>query len=204
MSDFPPDGSPQGPWSPGPAGPPPLPPSGSGPPPPAPGYPPSGPAGTYPPGYPPSPGYPPGPGAAPGYGYPPGPGAAPGYGYPPGPGAAPGYGYGGYPRQIEHPQGTTVLVLGIVSVVVCQLTAPFAWSMGSKALKEIDANPGVYSNRSSVAVGRIMGIIMSGVLALMVAFFGLAIVLAVVGESSSESEIRPLEDAVTVVSVVGR
>ena len=49
---------------------------------------------------------------------------APGY-QPYGPGR-----YGGY----EHPQGTTILVLGILSLVVCGILGPIAWSMGSKAL----------------------------------------------------------------------
>ncbi|HEY3482639.1 MAG TPA: hypothetical protein VGL02_27450 [Streptomyces sp.] len=47
--------------------------------------------------------------------YPPGPPGPPyGYGYPP-----PGYG-------VEHPQGTTVLVLGILSLVICGVLGPFA------------------------------------------------------------------------------
>ena len=63
----------------------------------------------------------------------------------------------GYPR--EHPKGTTVLVLGICSLVVCGLLGPFAWSMGSSTLEEIDENPMAYTNRSTVQVGRICGII---------------------------------------------
>ena len=50
---------------------------------------------------------------------------------------APYSGYGGY----EHPQGTTILVLGILSLVVCQLLGPVAWVMGNNAIAEIDRNP---------------------------------------------------------------
>ena len=47
------------------------------------------------------------------------------------------YGYG---ATMEHAQGTTILVLGILSLVICGILGPFAWSMGNKALKEIDAD----------------------------------------------------------------
>lgn len=83
--------------------------------------------------------------------YPPPPspyGQGPQYGYPP-----PGYG-------VEHPQGTTVLVLGILSLVVCGILGPFAWSMGNKALAEIDAAPpGYFRNRGNIAAGRICGMV---------------------------------------------
>jgi phosphotransferase system glucose/maltose/N-acetylglucosamine-specific IIC component len=59
-----------------------------------------------------------------------------------------------------HPQGTTVLVLGILSLVICSLLGPVAWSMGQKAIREMDADPSAtYTNRGSVNAGRICGII---------------------------------------------
>lgn len=70
---------------------------------------------------------------------------------PPPPGPPPGYGYGYAPAQHEHPQGTAVLVLGILGFVSCGLLGPIAWIMGNKALAEIDAHPGYYSNRGNVA-----------------------------------------------------
>ena len=76
-----------------------------------------------------------------------------------------GGGYGVYVPPREHPQGTTILVLGILSLVVCGLLGPFAWVMGSKALLEMDASPGVWSNRGNVTAGRICGIISSCLLA---------------------------------------
>ena len=89
-----------------------------------------------------------------------------GYGYPP-----PGYG-------VEHPQGTTVLVLGILSLVICGIIGPFAWSMGNRALAEIDAAPpGYFRNRGNVAAGRICGIIATILLIVsvlfIIVFFGL-------------------------------
>ncbi len=97
-------------------------------------------------------------------------------GYPPGSpwGAAPGY------QQVrEHPDGTTVLVLGILGLVVCGLLAPFAWAKGNRAMREIDAQPHIqWSNRGSVSAGRICGIIGSVLLIVGVAFFVLIIVAA--------------------------
>jgi hypothetical protein len=58
----------------------------------------------------------------------------------------------------DHPSGTTVLAMGIVGVVACPLLAPFAWSMGSGTLREIDRDRWSYGNRGSVAVGRALGI----------------------------------------------
>jgi len=78
---------------------------------------------------------------------------------PPGGGYPPSYGGYGYPAQTEHPQGTTILILGILSIVCCGVLGPVAWVMGNNALKEIDAQPGRYSNRQIVQIGRILGII---------------------------------------------
>ena len=75
----------------------------------------------------------------------------------------------------EHPNGTLVLVLGILSLVGCGLLGPVAWVMGNRAIREMDAEPGVtWTNRGNVTAGRIIGIITSVLVAL-----GLA--LAVVG-----------------------
>ena len=66
--------------------------------------------------------------------------------------------YGMAPQ--EHPQGTTVLVLGILGFVV-GVTAPFAWYMGSKALKEVWASGQHFSNEQNLNIGRILGIIVT-------------------------------------------
>jgi uncharacterized membrane protein YjgN (DUF898 family) len=58
------------------------------------------------------------------------------------------------------------MVLGIVAlvgVVVCGgitlVLSPFAWAMGSRALHDIDAEPGRYGGRDKANAGRILGII---------------------------------------------
>lgn len=80
-----------------------------------------------------------------------------------------GYGYGGP----EHPQATTILILGIVGLFVA-ITGPFAWIMGNKARKEIAA--GQYAPSTSLTVGWVLGIISTIYLVVMV----VAVVLAVV------------------------
>lgn len=75
--------------------------------------------------------------------------------YPP-----PAYGYPAYgPPPPDHPQAITVLILGIVGMMFCQVCAPFAWVIGRRTLNEIDASGGTVGGRSNVMVGYIMGII---------------------------------------------
>lgn len=96
-----------------------------------------------------------------------------GYGGPPPP---PGGGYGAPPPmsgggQIEHPKGTTILILGILGLVCCSPLGIVAFVMGNTALKEIDANPGMYSNRQIVFIGKILGIVAMVLLVLSVIWF---------------------------------
>ncbi|MFX4272336.1 DUF4190 domain-containing protein [Propionibacteriaceae bacterium Y1685] len=79
-----------------------------------------------------------------------------------------------------HPQSTTILILGILSVTVFALCGPFAWSMGNKALKEIDSNPGAYSDRGQVVAGRIMGIIGTVLLGLAAVFMIIYVIFIVI------------------------
>jgi len=95
---------------------------------------------------------------------------------PPGPpGQPPPYQYqGGYYPPPDHPQATTALVLGILGLVLCGVIAPFAWQMGNRVMREIDASQGRLGGRSSASAGRIMGMVGTALLV-----FGLVIVLVV-------------------------
>ncbi|MFN8019507.1 MAG: DUF4190 domain-containing protein [Acidimicrobiales bacterium] len=141
-----------------------------------------------PPGYGPPGGYGPGAYGGAGYGPPPSAGPPPGYGAPspygPTPGYGPGWGGGAPLAQIDHPQGTTVLVLGLLGIFCCGLLAPFAWVQGNGAIREIDRNPVRYRNRGTVQAGRILGIIGTGILALNILAF---VVVALAGGLSSSS-----------------
>lgn len=118
----------------------------------------------------------------------------PQYGQPPPGYGQPQYGQAQYgqpqygnlgPGQIEHPQGTTILVMGILGIVFCPILAPVAWVMGNTALREIDAQPGRFSNRGVVQAGRLCGMIYSIVLVLMVVAAFVLIALAGMSASSS-------------------
>ena len=134
------------------------------------GTPPGQPYGQQPPGQPPygQPGY-----GQPGYGQQPD--GQPAYGQQP-------YGqpvYGGpqggpYGQPLPaHPSATTAMVLGLVGlagILFCGgltlVLSPFAWVMGGRAVKEIDAQPGRYSGRDQAQGGRIMGMVGTGLLVL--------------------------------------
>lgn len=88
------------------------------------------------------------------------------YGYPPPPGQYPPGQYGYQPVYVapKHPQATLAMVLGIIGLtsIMCYITAlvaPFAWWIGAKAVKEIDADPSRPGGRSEAMAGKIMGII---------------------------------------------
>ncbi|MFT3855436.1 MAG: DUF4190 domain-containing protein [Ilumatobacteraceae bacterium] len=95
----------------------------------------------------------------------------------------PPYGYqqygGGGMMPANHPQGTTILVLGILSLVVCSILGPFAWSMGNKAIREIDADgTTIYANRGQIVAGRICGMIATILLAISLVVVVIAIIAA--------------------------
>lgn len=98
----------------------------------------------------------------------------PGYGYPPQP--YPGYAYPVAPP--DHPRATTAMVLGILALVCCQLTGPFAWVIGARAVKEIDASGGRLGGRGQAVAGKVLGIVGTVLLVLVIAYFVLVIGLA--------------------------
>ena len=110
-----------------------------------------------------------------------------GYGYlPPGqPGYPPYQAY--YYAPPRHPESSKVLALGLVAVVggmACYLpivVAPFAWVIGNRVTREIDASAGRYGGRSEAQTGKILGIIGTGLLTLAAVALALIIGLAVAG-----------------------
>jgi len=83
----------------------------------------------------------------------------------------------------DHPQGTTVLVLGIIGIFFT-ICAPIAWYLGSKALKEIRASGTTYANEQQIVIGRILGIIFTilAIIGLIIAI--IFIIIAVIAASS--------------------
>jgi hypothetical protein len=95
--------------------------------------------------------------------------------------------------QPDHPSAGTAMGLGIaglVGILVCQLLlvlSPFAWAMGSKAVREIDAQPGRYGGRDKAQAGKVMGIIGTVVLGLGVLAIILVVVVAAASSDSGSS-----------------
>jgi hypothetical protein len=91
----------------------------------------------------------------------------------------------GYPAQApiqyapDHPKATTSLVIGILGVVLCQVIAPFAWSMGKKTLDEIDASQGRLGGRGAAQAGYVLGIVGTVLLALSILLIGVYVIFMV-------------------------
>jgi hypothetical protein len=140
------------------------------------------------------PGYGPPPSGQPGYGQPPygQPGyGQPGYGQPPygQPYGQPGYGYGQPPLRQTSGKATTVMVLGIVSLVtmftcgIGFIPAIIALTMAGGAEREIAASGGQLDGQGQVKVGRITSWVTLGLSALALI---LILGLIAIGMSSSD------------------
>jgi hypothetical protein len=71
----------------------------------------------------------------------------------------------------EHPQGTPILIFGIIGIFF-SIFAAIAWYMGANAMKEIQASGIRYSNEANINAGRILGKVIT-----ILALVGLAIVI---------------------------
>jgi len=85
-------------------------------------------------------------------------------------------------------RGTLVLVLGILSLIICQPLGIVAWVLGSSDLKGIAAGTIDPSGKDLTNIGRILGIIATVLLILGIIFailvFGLGLAGAVAGASA--------------------
>lgn len=104
------------------------------------------------------------------------------------------YGYGFAPKPPAHGSATTAMALGLIGLIglvfcggLTLVLSPFAWAIGGKAVKEIDANPGVYSGREQALAGKIMGIVGTVLLILGVVLVVAFIAWAVSIDTSSDS-----------------
>ncbi|WP_426242478.1 DUF4190 domain-containing protein [Nocardioides sp. LHG3406-4] len=136
------------------------------------------------------------------YGQPPRGYVGPGYGQAP---PVPGYAYGGPVTAPPHPSAMTAMVLGIIGlggIMFCAgltlVLSPFAWAIGRKAVREIDASPGTHSGRDQAKGGEIMGIIGTVLLALGVIAVTLLIIGIVAATDSDfdQSPVSPVDPSV--------
>lgn len=107
-------------------------------------------------------------------------------------GAGPAYG-GMLP---DHPSATTAMVLSIIGLAgllfcggITLVLSPFAWAIGGKAVREIDAQPGRYGGRDKAQAGRVMGIIGTVILVLGVVAI---VALVAIGLSVGNSDPTPV------------
>lgn len=111
-------------------------------------------------------------------------GQQPGYGQPP-------QAYPAAAVRPNHPQAQTAMILGLVGLVgtfLCGVTiflCPFAWLMGGRAKREIDASGGAYGGRDQAMIGYVTGIIGTVLLVLGILAILLVIGLAVTTSSTS-------------------
>jgi len=74
-------------------------------------------------------------------------------------------------------RGTLVLVLGILSLIVCQPVGIAAWIMGNNDLKEIAAGTMDPEGKSLTQIGKILGMI--AVILLVLGIIGMVLALVV-------------------------
>ena len=104
-------------------------------------------------------------------------------GQPPNPYGPPPVGFG----APEHPTATTVLILGILGLVLCQVISPFAWVMGNRVVREIDASAGRLGGRSMANAGRICGIVGTALIAVGLLFGIVALAVVLIAATSSST-----------------
>jgi hypothetical protein len=109
-----------------------------------------------------------------------------------GPGQVPTvYGQPLYPQvRTPHPQAATALALGLIGLIggfACALPlvlGPFAWWIGAKARREIQADPSLDGDAQALA-GMVTGIVATVFLAIGVLVIALLVVIAAIGASTS-------------------
>lgn len=92
--------------------------------------------------------------------------------------------YAGYAVP-DHQQSTLVMILGILSLVLCQVLGPVAWIMGNRVVREIDSAQGRLGGRSQAQAGRICGIIATALMIITILFVVVAIALGLFAASTS-------------------
>jgi hypothetical protein len=74
-------------------------------------------------------------------------------------------------RDVMPHRGTTILVLGILSLVICGLLGPFAWVMGNNDLREIRSGRMDPEGEGATRAGQICGMIATILMIIGAVFF---------------------------------
>ena len=83
-----------------------------------------------------------------------------------------------YPEQ---GQATTALVLGILSIVLCQILGPVAWKLGSDEIRGITEGRRPPEGLGLAQAGRICGIVGSCLLGLAILFLVFSLIALLLG-----------------------
>ena len=83
-------------------------------------------------------------------------------------------------------RGTTILVLGILSVTVCAILGPVAWSMGNEEMRRIASGQASPTGQQSASAGKICGIISTVLLCI----GGLFVILGIIAAAASSGHHR--------------
>jgi len=71
------------------------------------------------------------------------------------------------------------LILGIVTIAIgCPPIAPFAWFIGRRTVREIDASGGTLGGRSQAMVGYVIGMVVSIITIVAVVVVGIIAIIA--------------------------
>jgi hypothetical protein len=90
--------------------------------------------------------------------------------------------YGAPPQ--EHPQGTMILIFGILGIFIT-IFAPIAWYLGNKAKAEVQASGVHYTNEQNISIGRMLGKIFTILAIVWIAFVIIWIIIALVAAGQS-------------------
>ncbi|MEM9284093.1 MAG: DUF4190 domain-containing protein [Verrucomicrobiota bacterium] len=86
---------------------------------------------------------------------------------------------------MEPHRGTTVLVLGILGLVVCQICGIIAWVMANKDIPKMEAGTMDPEGLGQTKAGKICGIISVILLAVIIVIYGIMIVIGVGAAATS-------------------
>jgi hypothetical protein len=90
--------------------------------------------------------------------------------------------YGAPPQ--EHPQGTMILIFGILGIFIT-IFAPIAWYLGNKAKAEIQTSGVHYTNEQNISIGRMLGKIFTILAIVWIAFVIIWIIIALIAAGQS-------------------
>lgn len=92
----------------------------------------------------------------------------------------------GHSSMLRPHRGAMILTFGILGIVVCFIFGIMAWVMGTEDLRQMDAGEMDPAGRDMTQIGRIMGIVITCLLAAGALLYGLFfIVVILIGVAGS-------------------